>query len=89
MTVVHEDEATNLHFSTDLLDYQALRAMAYTTFGGAEPGDVLVTAERVDSVNADEWHEEWTRTADRVLGTAEAADEAGHTRTARGTSSVR
>jgi pimeloyl-ACP methyl ester carboxylesterase len=74
----------NVNFSTDIMDYQALRSMAYTTFGGAEPGEVLVTAERIDSANADRWHEEWTRTADRVLETAESADESGHTRTARG-----
>jgi pimeloyl-ACP methyl ester carboxylesterase len=73
-----------VNFSTDILDYQALRAMAYTTFSGAEPGEVLVTAERIDSANADEWHEEWTRTADRVLDTAESADQSGHTRSARG-----
>jgi dienelactone hydrolase len=74
----------NVNFSTDILDFQALRAMAYTTFGGAEPGEVLVTAERIDSANADQWHEEWTRTADRVLERANSADDSGHTRTARG-----
>lgn len=32
-------------FRGQAFDYQTLRAMAYTTFGGAEPGEVLVTAE--------------------------------------------
>jgi pimeloyl-ACP methyl ester carboxylesterase len=73
-----------LNFSTDILDYQAIRAMAYTTFGGAEPGEVLVTADRIDTASADRWYEEWTRTADRVLETAESADAEGNTRTARG-----
>jgi len=74
----------NVAFSTDILEYQALRALAYTTFGGAEPGEVLVTAERIDSANADRWYEEWTRTAEMVLETAHSADEAAHSRTARG-----
>jgi pimeloyl-ACP methyl ester carboxylesterase len=73
-----------VHFSTDILDYQTLRAMAYTTFGGAEPGEVLVTAERIDDTNPGTWHEEWSRTADRVLDLAEDAAAAGNTRTARG-----
>mgnify|MGYP002338704009 CR=1 FL=1 len=52
--------------------------------GGPNRGEVLVTAERIDSANADRWHEEWTRTTDRVLGAAESAEESGYTRTARG-----
>lgn len=73
-----------VHFKSDILDYQTLRAMAYTTYGGAEPGEVLVTAERIDSTSPDEWHAEWSRTAQRVRGVAEDADEAGNHRTARG-----
>jgi pimeloyl-ACP methyl ester carboxylesterase len=71
-------------FSTDILDYQTLRAMAYTTFGGAEPGEVLVTADRIDSTSPDQWHDEWTRTANRVFQRAKSADDSGHSRTARG-----
>lgn len=74
----------NVHFSSDILDYQTLRTMSYTTFGGAEPGEVLVTAERIDSTSPDVWHEEWSLTADRVHGLAEEAREAGNERTARG-----
>jgi len=73
-----------VQFSTDILDYQTLRAMAYTTFGGAEPGEVLVTAERIDSTSPDEWHAEWSDTAKRVLSEAESAQKAGNRRTARG-----
>lgn len=74
----------NVHFRSDILDYQTLRAMAYTTYGGAEPGEVLVTAERIDSSSPDEWHAEWSRTAARVLEVAEVAAESGNRRTARG-----
>jgi len=79
-----EGSPMNVLFSTDIMDYQALRAMGYTTFGGAEPGEVFVTADRIDGASADRWYEEWSRTADRVMETAEAADGSGHARTARG-----
>jgi pimeloyl-ACP methyl ester carboxylesterase len=74
----------NVHFESDILDYQTLRAMAYATYGGAEPGEVLVTAERIDTTRPGEWHAEWSRTAERVLGVAEDAAESGNRRTARG-----
>lgn len=71
-----------VHFSERAFDYQTLRAMSYTTFGGAEPGEVLTTVERIDDGDTGAWHEEWYRTAERVAGAAERAAAAGHGRTA-------
>ncbi|WP_276258425.1 alpha/beta hydrolase family protein [Haloglomus litoreum] len=72
-----------VHFSGQAFDYQTLRAMAYTTFGGAEPGEVLTTAERIDEGDTEAWHTEWRRTAERVERSAEDAAAEGHERTAR------
>ncbi|MFC6837753.1 alpha/beta hydrolase family protein [Halomarina ordinaria] len=72
-----------VHFSGRAFDYQTLRALAYTTFGGAEPGEVLATVERIDDGDTEAWYDEWRRTAARVERTAEEAREAGHDRTAR------
>ena len=66
-----------VHFSGRAFDYQTLRAMAYTTFGGAEPGEVLSTAERIDDGDVDGWHREWRRTAERVERLADGATAAG------------
>jgi pimeloyl-ACP methyl ester carboxylesterase len=70
-------------FSGRAFDYQTLRAMAYTTFGGAEPGEVLVTVERIDDGDTESWHREWRRTAERVERSADEAIDGGHVRTAR------
>lgn len=75
--------AMRVHFSGRAFDYQTLRAMAYTTFGGAEPGEVLTTAERIDDGDTESWHAEWRRTAERVERLADEAFEDGHDRTTR------
>ena len=72
-----------LHFDGHAFDYQTLRALAYTTFGGAEPGEVLVTAERIPEGDVEGWHREWRRTARLVEELAETARDAGNDRTAR------
>jgi pimeloyl-ACP methyl ester carboxylesterase len=73
-----------VHFDSKILDYQLLRAMAYTTYGGAEPGECLVTAERIDDGDSASWHEEWLATAERVESIADDALASGNDRTARG-----
>ncbi|MEY7851812.1 alpha/beta hydrolase family protein [Natrarchaeobius sp. A-rgal3] len=73
-----------VHFSSRAFDYQTIRAMAYTTFGGAEPGEVLATVERIDEGDTDAWHARWLETARRVERLADDAAEAGNERTARG-----
>jgi pimeloyl-ACP methyl ester carboxylesterase len=72
-----------VHFSGRAFDYQTLRALSYTTFGGAEPGEVLMTAERIAEGDTASWHDEWRRTAERVERLAVRAREAGNERTAR------
>ncbi|WP_276253485.1 alpha/beta hydrolase family protein [Halomontanus rarus] len=72
-----------VHFSGRAFDYQTLRAMAYTTFGGAEPGEVLTTVERIDDGDTEAWHAEWRRTAARVERLASEARRDGRTRSAR------
>lgn len=77
------DPVVNVHFSSKILDYQALRAMSYTTFGGAEPGEVLATVERVGGNDTEDWFDEWHRTANRVAALADEKRDEGHTRSAR------
>lgn len=72
-----------VHFSGRAFDYQTLRAMAYTGFGGAEPGEVLTTVERIDEGDVESWHAEWRRTAERLERSADDARRDGRTRTAR------
>ncbi|WP_254534934.1 alpha/beta hydrolase family protein [Halomarina litorea] len=72
-----------VHFEGRAFDYQTLRALSATTFGGAEPGEVLVTAERIPEGDTEAWHREWGQTARRVEEAAATAREGNHGRTAR------
>jgi pimeloyl-ACP methyl ester carboxylesterase len=72
-----------VHFAEKAFDYQTLRAVSYTTFGGAEPGEVLATVERIEGGDTESWHTEWRTTAERVERAAAEALDAGHARTAR------
>jgi pimeloyl-ACP methyl ester carboxylesterase len=72
-----------VHFEGRAFDYQTLRALGYTTYGGAEPGEVLVTVERVPEGETEAWHREWRATAERVERGAERAANEGNDRTAR------
>ncbi|WP_411967173.1 alpha/beta hydrolase family protein [Haloferax sp. YSSS75] len=71
-----------VHFSEQAFDYQTLRAMAYTTFGGAEPGEVLATVARIEPGDTDSWYTEWKTTAERVERQGDDASRAGNDRTA-------
>lgn len=73
-----------VHFSGRAFDYQTLRVMAYTTFGGAEPGEVLTTVQRIDDGDTEAWHAAWRDIAARVERSAEEAARNGNDRTARG-----
>ncbi|MDL5363721.1 S9 family peptidase [Halalkalicoccus sp. NIPERK01] len=74
----------NVHFSEPTLDYQTLRALAYTTYGGAEPGEVLSTAERIPEGDLEAWHAEWRYAGERCARRADAALADGHPISARG-----
>ncbi|MFC5973025.1 alpha/beta hydrolase family protein [Halomarina salina] len=71
-----------VHFRSTAFDYQTLRAMAYTTFDGAEVGEVLATVDRIPDGDAESWYEEWSRTATLVERAADDALDVGRSRTA-------
>jgi pimeloyl-ACP methyl ester carboxylesterase len=60
-----------------------LRALAYTYYGGADLGECFSTVERIGTGDNDDWHREWTNTAERLLAVAQTAESAGHTVSAR------
>lgn len=73
----------HVHFSEQIFDYQTLRTLAYTTFGGAESGEVLTTVEGIDEGDIEAWYAEWRKTAERVERIADEAIRADNDRTAR------
>jgi alpha-beta hydrolase superfamily lysophospholipase len=72
-----------VRFDNPEFDGQLLRALGYVYYGGADIGECLVTAQRIQEGNADSWYSEWYQTADRVYAAAEASLAAGHTVSAR------
>ena len=67
-----------------LFSDQLLRAMGHAVYGGADVGECLATASRIDRVDGDLWHDQWFRTAERAYASARASEEAGDQGGARG-----
>ncbi|MEU8270421.1 hypothetical protein AB0B89_25100 [Sphaerisporangium sp. NPDC049002] len=48
--------------------YETLRLLGHIAYGGADIGEVITTAPRIDESDYDSWHKEWRATADRAAG---------------------
>lgn len=61
------------------------RAMLQSLYRAADVGECVATVGRVgEAGSVDDWHREWTATADRVEAIADAAAARGHPASARG-----
>jgi alpha-beta hydrolase superfamily lysophospholipase len=67
----------------DLLDAQLVRAVGAAGYGGADLGECLATARRIDERDLDSWFEQWTGTATTVGRLAEREAAAGNRTSAR------
>ncbi|MFD7915105.1 alpha/beta hydrolase family protein [Streptomyces sp. NPDC059752] len=63
--------------------YETLRTLGHITYGGADFGEVAVTAQRITPDDYDSWHDHWLATADRVADQARTSLEGGHRVSAR------
>src|ERR1700760_2110309 len=63
--------------------FETLRVLGATPYGGADIGEVLVTAQAIKPGDYDSWYDEWLGTADRIAAEAEKACVAGHLVSAR------
>ncbi|QOY91168.1 alpha/beta hydrolase family protein [Paludibaculum fermentans] len=61
----------------------AWRVLPHALHGGSDFGECLATLERIGEGSADDWHREWTATADRVAAIAQVSDQRGHFISAR------
>jgi alpha-beta hydrolase superfamily lysophospholipase len=64
--------------SDPILEQSLLFYLAMTWSGQADVGECLETASRVNSADPDSWAVEWTKTADKLLSVAEAAEKQNH-----------
>jgi pimeloyl-ACP methyl ester carboxylesterase len=70
-------------FDDASFSFEALRAAGFANYGGADLGEILVTARAIPDGDEASWHREWKATAERVeeLGRKSLAD--GHHVSAR------
>jgi pimeloyl-ACP methyl ester carboxylesterase len=63
-------------FDDASFSFEALRAAGFANYGGADLGEVLVTARAIPDGDEASWHREWKATAERVeeLGRKSLAD---------------
>jgi pimeloyl-ACP methyl ester carboxylesterase len=70
-------------FDNQSFSFETLRAAGFATYGGADLGEVLVTARAIDEGDEAGWLRAWSATAERVHALGEAARAAGHRVSAR------
>lgn len=67
----------------ELFDAQAMRALGYAPYGGADVGECIQTAARITATDLGLWHDEWRATAERVRDLGREAEARGHRESAR------
>ncbi|HEY7064060.1 MAG TPA: alpha/beta fold hydrolase [Chloroflexota bacterium] len=70
-------------FDNPEYDGQLLRALGATYYGGADVGECLATAQRIQEGDDASWYAEWLATGDRLAAAAAASGAAGYPVSAR------
>jgi alpha-beta hydrolase superfamily lysophospholipase len=70
-------------FRNPLFDGQLRRTIGHGTYGGAELGECLATADRVIDGDRESWCLAWLSLADRTFAAAESSAARGHRESAR------
>lgn len=63
--------------------YETVRTLGHASYGGADIGEVLTTAQAITAGDYDSWYDEWLATADWVSAEAEKMLAEGHRISAR------
>lgn len=72
-----------LVFRDPSFSFELVRAIGYAVYGGADLGECLSTASRIQEGNCESWYQEWTKTAERVHALADASLSCGSRVSAR------
>ena len=65
-------------FNDESFSFETLRGAGFSVDGGADLGEILITAAAIGEGDEEAWHREWKATADRVAGLGELSLRAGH-----------
>jgi len=63
--------------------FEALRALGYAPYGGADIGEVVSTAARIPDGDEAAWYTQWRALAERIHADADRSATAGHSISAR------
>lgn len=72
-----------LVFNNQAFSYQLLRTVGHSVYGGADIGECLATANRIEEGDLESWYREWLKMSDRIHNAAEASLQAGQQVSAR------
>ncbi|NQV01565.1 MAG: alpha/beta hydrolase [Bacteroidia bacterium] len=72
----------NVDFKDPQFSFEFLRTIGYSSTGGADIGECLVTASRIEDGNTESWYTEWEKTASRLEKTADNFLAEGHEKSA-------
>ncbi|MEV0195198.1 alpha/beta fold hydrolase [Nonomuraea sp. NPDC050691] len=70
-------------FEDESFSFETLRSACFAGYGGADLGEVIVTARAIPDGDEDAWYREWRATAARVHELGERSLAAGHRVSAR------
>ena len=70
-------------FNDQSFSFETLRALAYTSYGGADIGEVTSTASRIPDGDKTAWYSEWRALAERIHADADRSAAEGHAVSAR------
>ncbi|WP_079912625.1 S9 family peptidase [Paenibacillus sp. 32352] len=62
-----------LIFNDQTFSFELLRTLSYAPYGGADIGECLLTAYRIQERDFESWYKEWNATAERIHALADAA----------------
>jgi alpha-beta hydrolase superfamily lysophospholipase len=65
--------------------FETLRSFSHTAYGGADFGEVLLTAQQITPGDYDGWHDGWFGLGQRLQAGAENSESGGHAVSARDT----
>ena len=70
-------------FKDDHFAFEFVRNLGFMYYGGADLGEMIVTAGRITEGDFESWFEGWNQRAERILSRAEADVAGGHRVSAR------
>jgi hypothetical protein len=70
-------------FESDDFEFMFSLALGASYHRGADVGECLSTASRIDDGDFEAWHREWMATGDRLASAARTGEKGGHTVSAR------